>query len=45
MLEQNLFVSRYTIFLEKEFLLRKDNGNKDELSKAQSAQTDTDQLT
>ena len=40
-----MFVSRYTVFLEKEFLLRKDNGSNDELGEVQSAQTDTYQLT
>ena len=44
-LEQNLFVSKYTIFLEKECLLREDNGSKGEVGEVQSAQTDTDQLT
>ena len=40
-----MFVSRYIIFLEKEFLLREDSGSKDELSEVQSDQTNTDQLT
>ena len=40
-----MFVSRYTVFLEKEFFLRKDNGSNDELGEVQSAQTDTYQLT
>ena len=44
-LEQKLFVSRYTVFLEKEFLLREDSGTQDELSEVQSAQTDIDHLT
>ena len=43
--EQKLFVSKYIVFLEKEFLLREDSGSKGELSEVQSAQTDTDQLT
>ena len=29
-LEQKLFVSKYIVFLEKEFLLREDNGSKGE---------------
>ena len=41
-LEQRLFVSKHTIFLEKEFLLREDNGNKVELGEVQNAQTDVD---
>ena len=44
-LEQNLFVSKYTIFLEKEFLLREDSGSKGEIGEDQSAQKNTDQLT
>ena len=43
-LEQRLFVSKYVVFLEKEFLLRKDNEDKGELGEVQSAQTDADQL-
>ena len=38
-LEQGLFVSKHTVFLEKEFLLREDNGSKDELGEVQIAQT------
>ena len=45
-LEQKVFVSMYTVFLEKKkFLLREDNGSKDEYGEVQSAQTDADQLT
>ena len=40
-----MFVSRYTVFLEKEFLLREDSGSKDGLDEVLSAQTDTNQLT
>ena len=32
-LEQKLFVSKYTVFLEKEFLLREDSGSKGDLVK------------
>ena len=39
-LEQNMFVSKYTIFLEKEFLLRKDGESKGEVGEVHSAQTD-----
>ena len=35
-LEQNLFVSKYTIFLEKECLLREDNGSKGEVGEVQN---------
>ena len=34
-LEQRLFVSKHVVFLEKEFLLREDNGRKVELSEVQ----------
>ena len=44
-LEQNVFVSKHVVFLEKVFLLRKDNESKSELGEAQSAQTNADQLT
>ena len=44
-LEQKLFVSKHTVLLEKEFLLREDSGSKDELGEVQSAQIDTDQPT
>ena len=44
-LEQKLFVSKYTVFLEKEFLLREDSGSKGELGEVQRAHTDTYQLT
>ena len=44
-LEQNLFVAKYIVFLEKELLLIEDNGSKGELGEVRSAQTDTDQLT
>ena len=40
-----MFVSKHVVLLEKEFLLREDNGTKGELGEAQSAQTDADQLT
>ena len=40
-----MFVSKYTIFLEKEFLLREDSGSKGELGGVQSAQIDVGQLT
>ena len=38
-LEQRLFVSKHVVFLEKEFLLREDNGSKVELSEVQDALT------
>ena len=44
-LEQRLFVSKHTVLLKKEFLLREDSGSKDELGEVQSAQIDTDQPT
>ena len=44
-LEQRLFVSKHVVFLEKEFLLREDNGSKVELSEVQDALTDTSYLT
>ena len=44
-LEQRLFVSKHVVFLEKEFLLREDNGSKVELSEVQDALTDTFYLT
>ena len=44
-LEQRLFVSKHVVFLEKEFLLREDNGSKVELSEVQDALTDTSHLT
>ena len=39
-LEQILFVLKYTFFLEKEFLLRKDCESKGEVGEVQSAQID-----
>ena len=42
-LEQKVFVSKYVVFLEKEFLL-KDNGSKVELEEVQDAQADANQL-
>ena len=36
-LEQRLFVSKHVLFLEKEFLLREDNGSKVELGEVQDA--------
>ena len=36
-LEQSLFVSKHTVFLEKEFILRDDSRSKFELSEVQSA--------
>ena len=44
-LEQKVFVSKHPVFLEKEFLLREDNGSKGELGEVQSAQIDSDQPT
>ena len=44
-LEQKLFVSKYVVFLEKEFLLREDSGSKVELSEVQDALTDASHLT
>ena len=44
-LEQKLFVSKCTIFLEKEFILREDSGSKGELGEVQSAQIEVVQLT
>ena len=44
-LEQRLFVSKHAIFLEKEFLLREDNGSKVKLSEVQDALTDASHLT
>ena len=52
-LEQKLFVSKHTVFLERErererereFLLREDTRSKGELGESQSAQTDVGQLT
>ena len=44
-LEQRLFVLKHMVFLEKEFLLKEDNGRKGELGEVQSAQTDIYQLT
>ena len=43
-LEQKLFVSKYTVFLEKEFLLREDCGSKGELGEVQSVEIDVGQL-
>ena len=43
-LEQRLFISKNAIFLEKEFLLREDNGSKVELSEVQDALTDVSHL-
>ena len=43
-LEQKVFVSKYVVFMEKEFLLE-DNGTKIELGEVQNAQTDVDHLT
>ena len=40
-----MFVSKHAIFLEKEFLLREDNGSKVELGEVQDALTDTSHLT
>ena len=44
-LEQRLFVLKHAVFLEKEFLLREDNGSKVELSEVQDTLTDTSHLT
>ena len=44
-LEQRLFVSKHVVFLEKEFLLREDNGSKVELSEVQDALTYAAHLT
>ena len=44
-LEQRLFVSKHTFFLDKEFLLRGENGSKVELGEVQDAQIDADHLT
>ena len=44
-LEQRLFVSKHDVFLEKEFLLREDNGSKVELSEVQDALIDAFHLT
>ena len=44
-LNQRLFVSKHVAFLDKEFLLREDNGSKGELFEVQSAQAYADQLT
>ena len=44
-LEQRLFVSKHDVFLEKEFLLREDNGSKVELVEVQDALTDTSHMT
>ena len=44
-LEQMLFVSKHAVFLEKEFLLREDNGSKVELSEVQDTLTDASHLT
>ena len=35
-LGKRLFVSKHTVFLEKEFLLREDSGSKGELGEVQS---------
>ena len=43
-LEQRLLVSKHAIFLEKEFLLREDNGSKVELYEVQDALTDASHL-
>ena len=44
-LEERLFVSKHVVFLEKEFLLREDNGSKVQLSEVQDALTDASHLT
>ena len=44
-LEQRLFVSKHAVFLEREFLLRKDSGSKVELNEVQDALTDASHLT
>ena len=44
-LEQMLFVSKLVVFLEKEFLLREDNGSKVELCEVQDALIDAFHLT
>ena len=44
-LEQRLLVSKHVVFLEKEFILREDNGSKVELGEIQDALTDTSHLT
>ena len=44
-LEQKLFLSKYTVSLKKEFLLREDSGSKGELAEVQRAQTDAGHLT
>ena len=44
-LEQRLLVSKHVVFLEKEFLLREDNGSKVELGEIQDALIDASHLT
>ena len=43
--KQRLFVLKHVVFLEKEFLLKEDNGSKVELGEVQDAQTNTNHLT
>ena len=40
-----MVVSKYTVFLEKEFLLREDTANKGELGEVQTAQTNVGEMT
>ena len=44
-LEQRLFVSKHVVFLEKEFLLRKDSGSKVNLGEVQDPLIDKSHLT
>jgi len=44
-LEQKVFVSKHAVFLEKEFLLKRDNGSKVELDEVQEQQMEVDKST